>query len=139
MKTNRIRSKQKQHLRNRNGGEKNKNTDMETATETIRNRNKQYTVIQFCMTSKATWESNWSLLVLAPIRQDGFLEASIPLDGLIGLWYICCLRKSNSSHGMDQNSQIIPKRPLGDPYQGLRFLHLLARNRSITEDGPDLA
>ena len=35
-----------------------------------------------------------------------------------------------------------PNRPKGTmegPYKNTRFLHLLARNRSITEDGPDLA
>ena len=49
----------------------------------------------------------------------------------------------NPSSRMDRrwttNAQIIPNGPLKDPYQGARFLRVSARNRSILEDGPDLA
>ena len=56
-------------------------------------------------------------------------------------WALWIDRKSiiEDASEMDHNSQIGPREPWRDPVQNTRFLHLLARNRSILEDGPDLA
>ena len=83
--------------------------------------------------------AGWSYLLCLMIQIVGFdivwptKGPSLKMDR-IG-WNV----KSGSSSRMDHNSQIGPKEPWGDPVQNTRFLHFSARNRSILEDGPDLA
>ena len=78
--------------------------------------------------------------MLAPIRRDGFEETPIPLDGLILSWWVCVFKNMTLIiEDGPHNPKSSQADPWGDPVQNTRFLHLLARNRSIPEDGPDLA